>query len=300
MDARRDKARDSFHRQLKTLLEGREQTHPADVFRDVTDDFWFWVNTEGRETSPAVRDMLPGLPDPEMQRRFTGKVGSATLAEGFAIYRTMRDLHARHFGGLREHGPILDFGCGFGRVIRYFLKDVAPGQLIGTDYNETLVEYCIASNPWCHFTRNEADPPLPIADHELGYVYAYSVFSHFSEPMHQRWLEEFKRVLRPGGLLAMTVRPRSFIEHCRRLRTGEATGVSPINVHMFPDADSALARYDDGKFCFSPYDPSDEGAWWGEACIPREYIEQYWSKMFDIVEFVSAAELKQHVVLLRA
>jgi SAM-dependent methyltransferase len=293
-------AADSFPRQLEALLAGREQMHPADIFRDATDDFWAWINAEGRETSPTLRDMLPGLPDPDVQRRWTGKAGFETLAEGFAIYRTMRDLHVSHFGSLREHGPVLDFGCGFGRVIRYFMKDVAPGQLIGTDYNETLIDFCIASNPWCQFNRNEADPPLAIADHEVGYVYAYSVFSHFSEPMHQRWLEEFKRVLRPGGVLALTVRPRAFIEHCGRLRTGESKGVSPINRLMFPDTDSALARYDNGEFCFSPYNPAEEGAWWGEACISRKYVEQHWSKLFKVVEFVNAGELKQHLVLLQA
>ena len=139
----------------------------------------------------------------------------------------MRDLHARHFGSLREWGPVLDFGCGWGRVIRYFVKDVEPHQLMGTDYDEPNVEFCVASNPWCEFARNEASPPLPIADDSVGFIYAYSVFSHFSEPMHRQWLEEFKRVLRPGGVLALTIRSRSFLEYCRRLQTGEATGAAP-------------------------------------------------------------------------
>ena len=61
-----------------------------------------------------------------------------------------------------------------------------------------------------------------------------------------------------------------------------------------------MAEYDEGAFCFSPYDPSDAGAWWGEACIPRAYIDAHWTKQFDLVDFDGAPELKQHVVLLRA
>ena len=273
--AKDDKASAAFEKQLKALLEGREQMHPSEVFNGVADDFWLWLNTEGRETSTVVRDMLPGLPEPAVQRRWTGKDGYATMAEGFAIYRTMRDLHDRHFGQLRDHGPIVDFGCGFGRVIRYFLKDVAPGQLIGSDYNETLLDFCIATNPWCDFNHNDAGPPLAFADNSVGYIYAYSLFSHFDEPMAQSWLEEFKRVLRPGGALALTIRPRTFLEHYRRLQTGEAQGVAPVNENIFPDVATALAEYDEGKFCYTPYHPSTN-PWWGEAVIPlhRAAVEQ--------------------------
>jgi len=201
---------------------------------------------------------------------------------------------------LREEGPVLDFGCGWGRVIRFFLRDVAPGQLLGTDYSQELIEFCLTSDRWCTFSRNDANPPLPIGDQTLGYISAYSVFSHFSEPMHLRWLDEFKRVLRPGGALALTVRPRRFIEHCRRLRSGGAMSVTPRRATAFPDADAALARYDEGEFCFSPYFAADENAWWGNACIPREYVDREWSKRFDVVEFATALDVKQHVVLLRA
>ena len=68
----------------------------------------------------------------------------------------------------------------------------------------------------------------------------------------------------------------------------------------FQDAESVMVRYDNGEFCFSPYKSSDPDAWWGEACIPRDYIETHWTKQFDLMDFDAAHELKQHVVLLRA
>jgi SAM-dependent methyltransferase len=284
---------------LDALLEGRSGAHPSDVFRDVDDDFWFWMHTEGRDVSPALHDLLPGLPDDATQIKFTNKAGYATLTEGFAIYRTMRDLHNRNFGSLRDRGKVLDFGCGFGRVIRYFLKDVAPGQLIGCDVSGPLIDFCIESNPWCSFTHNDPIPPLPLEDNEVGFIYAYSVFSHLSEPMHRRWLEEFKRVLRPGGVLALTIRERGFIEYCKRVREDTSIEVAPLIRGMFADADAALERYDAGEFCFTPYDPAIPDAWWGEACIPRAYIEQRWSELFTVDDFVSG-DLMQHLVLLHS
>jgi SAM-dependent methyltransferase len=282
---------------LDTRFERYGRSHPSCVFRDASDDFWLWANTEGRDVSPILRDMLPGLPGERQQNRWTGKSGRDTQLEGFGIYRAFRDLCDRHFGSIRELVPVLDFGCGWGRVIRYFLKDVESGQLLGADYDQENVDFCRSSNAWCTFMRNEAAPPLPVDDCSVGYVYAYSVFSHFSEPMHRQWLEEFKRVLRPGGALAVTVRPRSFIENTRRLRQ---QGSDRITARLFTDTDAALARYDSGRFCFDPYNANAENSWWGEACIPRSYVAEHWSDLFDIVDFQTAGELKQHLVLLRA
>ena len=277
--------------------------------------FWLWINTDGRDANPALADILPGLPDPEKQRLWTGKTGVDTQTEGFEIYQVMRDLHAEHQGDLRKRGPVLDFGCGWGRVIRYFLKDLDPGQARSdTDHDEANVAFCVASNPWCTFGRNEATPPLPLADDSVGYLYAYSVFSHFSEPMHRLWLDEFERVLRPGGALALTVRPRGFIEHCGRLRSGEAKGVSPINKRMFLDYRPRVSpRTTTAGYAFSPYNVDDNDAWWGEACISREYVDREWGKRFEVLAFETAGSsrvsraphrsrnpLKQHVVLLRA
>lgn len=287
-----------YRNELERLLHDRDEAHPAEMFRGVDDGFWLWMHTEGRESSPALAALLPGMPTPGVQQKWTGKTGHATMEEGFDIYRTMRDLHVQHVGALRGNGPVLDFGCGWGRVIRFFVKDVDEGELLGTDYNQALIDYCVGSDPWCTFSRNEARPPLPFADGQLGYVYAYSVFSHFSEEMHLSWLSEFRRVLRPGGALALTVRPRRFIEHCQRVRAGEATSEAAATVRMFPDADAALAAYDRGEFCHTPYYATGADSWWGEACIPREYIQREWGRLFEVVEFVDG--LRQHVVFLRA
>ena len=44
-------------------------------------------------------------------------------------------------------------------------------------------------------------------------------------------------------------------------------------VGLFPDAERALADFDDGRFVFVPYRYSSYGEWCGEACISRAYVE---------------------------
>lgn len=293
----------TFEGELTNLLAAPMKHAPSEVFGDVQDDFWLWINTEGYRSSPALRELLPPLPQEQVQRKWTNRAGDETLVEGFGIYSLVRTLYERHVGAIGDAEDLLDFGCGWGRVIRFFLRDLDHHRLKGTDYNASLIDFCRKSNRWCSFVRNDAEPPLPFRDGQFSCVYAYSVFSHFSEAMHLRWLEEFQRILRPGGALAISVRPRHFIEHCRGLRASETKVESPILLEMFPEADKELARYDAGEFCYSPYDKSQSrpDVWWGEACIPRAYIEREWGRLLEVKEFVEASpQIKQHFVLLKA
>jgi hypothetical protein len=290
-----------FAHDLAVILAGADDQAPSDVFGDVSDELWLWINTEGYRESPALRELLPGLPREEVQRRFTNKSNDEALVEGFEIYRLVRNLYERHVGPFAGVEGILDFGSGWGRVIRFFLKDIDHDRLTGAEYDGELVDFCKASNRWCNFVRSEAAPPLPFGDAQFSCIYAYSVFSHFSEAMHMSWLREFKRMLQPGGALMLSVRPRSFIEYLGKIRAQKMDVEFPVLLAMFPDTEGELARYDAGEYCYSPYDTARQDAWWGEACIPPAYVEREWSRFFDVKEIVEATEqIKQHVVMLRA
>jgi SAM-dependent methyltransferase len=289
-----------FTQDLPVLLEGADERAPSEVFGDVSDEFWLWINTEGYRRSPALRALLPELPQENVQRRFTNKSNDDALVEGFEIYRLVRDLYERHVGPLADAQGILDFGSGWGRVIRFFLKDLDRDRLTGAEYDAELVDFCRESNRWSTFVRSEAEPPLPFEDAQFSCIYAYSVFSHFSEAKHMSWIRELKRVLRPGGALMVSVRPRSFIEYLGAIRARGVEVEFPVLLGMFPETESELALYDAGEYCYSPYDPARPDAWWGEACIPPAYIEREWSRFLDVKELVEASEqIKQHIVLLR-
>ena len=289
-----------FQEFLDAALAGSGTT-PEAVFGGSSDDFWLWVNTEGYRRSSRVRELLPGLPSEEVQKHWTNRAGDDALSDGFNIYRAVSKLHQRH--GRRDDGSgsVLDFGCGFGRVLRFFLRDMDHRRLNGTDHDPDLIEFCRESNRWCRFERNGAEPPTAFDDGQFSLIYAYSVFSHFSEAMHLTWLEELRRITRSGGVVVLSVRPRGFIEYCGRLRESGSDADASILSSMFPEADAELARYDAGEYCFSPYDRSNPAAWWGEACVSRGYVERVWSRSFQVREFDDAGpQLKQHLVVLRA
>jgi hypothetical protein len=43
-------------------------------------------------------------------------------------------------------------------------------------------------------------PPLDIPDNSISFIMAIAVINHMTEARALSWLEEFRRILRPGGL----------------------------------------------------------------------------------------------------
>ncbi|HEY2073556.1 MAG TPA: methyltransferase domain-containing protein [Gaiellaceae bacterium] len=115
-----------------------------------------------------------------------------------------------------EAADVLDFGCGCGRVLRYW--DGHRGTVAGSDRDAGAVEWCRANLPFAHVESNGLAPPLAHADESLDLVYALSVFTHLTEELQTAWRDELRRVLRPGGRLLLTVHGRSYLP---RLEEGE-------------------------------------------------------------------------------
>jgi hypothetical protein len=69
-------------------------------------------------------------------------------------------------------------GCGWGRIIRFFLRDIEPGQLMGIDCLPLAIEICQQSDPATRFSLVNALPPTTLASESFDLIHAYSVFSH--------------------------------------------------------------------------------------------------------------------------
>jgi SAM-dependent methyltransferase len=201
-----------------SLVVEMADKRPNDLFSGISDGFWFWLCTEGYRRIPELRKVLPSMPPEDVQLMFTGDKGDPVLREGFSAYVLFRDLYQSHVGPLANSAGIMDFGCGWGRIIRFFLKDIDPTRLYGVDPVDEMVSLCKERDRWCTFERISPKPPMRFQDNAFDLIYSFSVFSHLSEEMHKRWLVELRRVLKPGGLFIATTRGREFIEYCGQMR----------------------------------------------------------------------------------
>lgn len=110
---------------------------------------------------------------------------------------------------LRAFETVLDFGCGCGRVLRYW-REFECVRVNGTDYNPELVRWCQKNLDFVHCSRNNLAPPLDLANASFDFVYAFSVFTHLSEELQIAWMDELARVLKPRGFLLLTTHGEQF------------------------------------------------------------------------------------------
>ncbi len=150
-------------------------------------------------------DGLP-LPPSRLRLLVDGRSGDGErfLQIGALMAGSIRAAVAEEGAEMGEMGAILDFGCGCGRVARNWAALDGP-EVHGSDYNDELVSWCDANLPFLQAGRNELDPPTGYESESFDLVYALSVLSHLSEPLQGAWVAEFRRLLRPGGLLIVSV-----------------------------------------------------------------------------------------------
>lgn len=284
---------------------------PRDLFAGADDEFWLWANTEGYRSSSALQQVLPSMPRDDLQAKPIGSSGDNALILGFAVYRLYKELIETYLGPVAESGDILDFGVGWGRLLRFFLRETDPDRLWGADVNAHFIRTCRQTNRWSYFLENGVVPPMRLPNNQFGVIYSYSVFSHLGEEVHERWLAELARILRPGGLFIASTWHRGFIEWVERTRTDPNLTVHPDwrdNLStIFQDTAGWLAKYDRGEFCFEPYDAAkherafvDGVPSHGETCIPERYVRDHWTRYFEFSEFIDdRRRCQQNVIVMK-
>jgi SAM-dependent methyltransferase len=151
----------------------------------------------------------PGFPDERTQRQFVGSDGETALTEAYAFYDFVL-LHG--LAEPRPRGGYLDFGCGWGRIARFFLRDFPAEAMAGVDVDPEMVAFCREAGLPGAYSVVRNGERLPFEDGSLALITAYSVFTHLAPGPFEAWLAELLRVLAPGGKLIMTVEPPRFLD----------------------------------------------------------------------------------------
>jgi SAM-dependent methyltransferase len=156
---------------------------------------------------PSSVPVVDGPPLPP--RRLMVRVAGTADAEWFLRSgRASYDAIAAHVPPEGLHS-VLDFGCGCGRVTRYWAD--FPGSVSGSDVSPEAVDWCRRNLPFARFEVNELAPPLLFADESFDLAYALSVFTHLTADLQLAWRDDMRRALRPGGYLLLTTHGRSYL-----------------------------------------------------------------------------------------
>ena len=169
-----------------------------------------WVETnidDGSAMSKRLRLLTRSLDEAAYHAEFSDdQFFYESYCQAYYFFRLMEPLGFN----LRTCGSILDFGCGSARILRLY-RYIDGVYLVGSDVHPECIEWCIENVPGPEFYVNQAEPPLLFSkDNQFSFVISLSVFNHIPLNQQTAWLEEMKRVLRPGGFLLCTTLGRSY------------------------------------------------------------------------------------------
>jgi len=165
---------------------------------------------------------------------------------------------------LATFARVLDFGCGCGRIARWLPASLA---VTDCDIDAEAIAWCQANLPRGTFVVSDALPPLPFPDGAFDLIYGLSVLTHLSEDAQFLWLEELRRVARPGGLVLLSVRGDGYTDSL----TDEERITLRENGFVFTES-----AFWDGLF------PS----WYNSTQHMRAYVEREFAPYFDVLAYL--------------
>lgn len=108
--------------------------------------------------------------------------------------------------------PILDLGCGGGRMIRHLSDFASQCEIWGMDISAPHVNWLKTNlSPPFNFAVNTTIPHLPFSDHYFSLIYCGSLFTHIDD-LAETWFLELKRLLAPQGILFCTIHDEKTLE----------------------------------------------------------------------------------------
>lgn len=103
-------------------------------------------------------------------------------------------------------GRALDFGCGLGRLTQALARHF--DRVDGVDIAENMLTQARALNPFgdrCAFHLNDRDDLALFPDSVFDFVYSTITLQHMEPRYSRRYIEEFFRVVRPGGAVMFQI-----------------------------------------------------------------------------------------------
>lgn len=150
--------------------------------------------------------------------RYLGPAPEAYLATGKMYVEKMVDILGTSGVSVEAGKRVLDFGCGDGMMVRHLREIAESGEVWGVDINGTEMIWCQQHlSPPFKFATTTSFPHLPFEDGYFDLIYSFSVFTHICD-LAEAWLLELRRILRPGGVLYLTVHDNHTIDYLNKNR----------------------------------------------------------------------------------
>ena len=260
-----------------------------------------WTDLLVRSVRDPIIDGLefPRFPAEVVQSQFVGSSNETALREASKFYSFVKS-NARSLGApIQDDSVLLDFGCGWGRFLRFFWKDVPADHIIGVDVDPVILSECRKAGIQARLHQIEHLGALPLPDRSVSHIIAYSVFTHLPEHVQLHWLDELARIAKPGCVFVCTTEPRRFLDFVADIPADPPSPWHAALKRAAGDIEDKRRQFEAGQFVYIPTGGGDfrDQSVYGDAVIPRSYIERVWSSRFAVRSYVEEGFWQAAVVL---
>ena len=180
------------------------------LFSEISIDAFGNLLLDVPATYPNIKAFFPSMPPNEIQDNWNGRHGTTLLSASLAIIKTLVTGYTELTGKDLKSSTVLDYGCGWGRLIRLLYKYVPYENIYGADPWDKSIELCKQHGVKANLAISDYVPNQLPFERKFDLIYAYSVFTHLSEKTTKTVLSTLRRYMDPNGILMITIRPKKF------------------------------------------------------------------------------------------
>lgn len=224
----------------ESLIESGDTGCVYDMLRKLTNDDFGALLYKVPSKYPLLKQILPQYPDSDTQKAWTGNDG-VTLLQKTCLTARILSYNFRDITGVPLAGKrILDYGCGWGRILRQMFYFSDPDLISGVDPWDKSLDVCrgLGLEKWVRMIDYEPTD-LPFDRDVFDLIYAFSVFTHVGNHTCNTILGACRKRISDSGVFAITLRP---IEYWESRRAVLGSGL----------VDQYIAKHSAGEYVFHP------------------------------------------------
>ncbi len=209
---------------------------------------------------PNIKSYFPSMVSEQAQKSWTGSYGAALLELSLTFVKTMISGYSTITGKRLGDARILDFGCGWGRLIRLLYKYVPSENIYGIDPSDQSIKLCQEHRVRGNIALSDWVPTSLPFDVKIDLIFAFSVLTHLSEKTTRVALSTLRNYISEDGVLLITIRPKEFW---------------PFQIQG-EQAQELVTEHDTNGFAFIPGKnraPVDGDITYGDTSMSLAYIE---------------------------
>jgi SAM-dependent methyltransferase len=182
----------------------------GEICRDAAFREAVWRHCRYRRACASLADLHTRVhPNDQMLRhslrfwdvnRSVSQYYNVALQQHHAAQQVMRAL----FGEPRPEFTVLDFACGYGRLLRFLTLSFPRERVWASEIQPDAVEF-VAREYGVRAIASDADPARFEPGRRFDFVWVASLFSHLPRRLFHAWLARLLAMLEPGGVLCFSV-----------------------------------------------------------------------------------------------